>query len=68
MKQVTVNFKMNEDTKMRFDAVSNQLGISASTLYNLFAKNVIAYKKLPFSICVEDEQKKEEMFQKLINL
>jgi antitoxin component of RelBE/YafQ-DinJ toxin-antitoxin module len=42
-----------------------KFGISLSTLFNLFAKNVIINRKLPFQISLDDENKQKRIQEAL---
>jgi len=48
-----VTFKMDERVKYDFDAFCEEVGLSASGMFNLFARTVIREKRIPFEISVD---------------
>lgn len=46
----TLNVRMDADTKERFQLFCDEVGVSASTLMNMFAKNVVRNQRVPFSL------------------
>ena len=55
MAQVTtnVNFRMDKNLKIRFDKVCNELGLSMSTAFTVFAKTMVRQQRVPFDISLE---------------
>lgn len=43
--------RMDEDTKKKFDAFCNSVGITVSAAINMFAKMTIREDRLPFDVC-----------------
>ena len=61
MAQTNVNIRMDEATKIAFDKFCNQIGLSVSSAFNIFAKTVVREQRIPFELTVEipnDETKK----------
>lgn len=50
MGQTTLNVRMDEDLKRRFDAFCADVGMNASVAVNLFVKTVIREQRIPFEI------------------
>ena len=44
----TLNVRMDADTKREFTAICEELGISASSLMNVFARMVVRNQEVPF--------------------
>ena len=55
MAQVTtnVNFRMDKNLKIRFEKVCNELGLSMSTAFTVFAKTMVRQQRVPFDISLE---------------
>ena len=55
MAQVTtnVNFRMDKNLKIRFEKVCNELGLSMSTVFTVFAKTMVRQQRVPFDISLE---------------
>lgn len=50
MSQTTLNVRMDEDVKRRFDDFCADVGMNASVAVNLFVKTVIREQRIPFVI------------------
>ena len=50
MSQTTLNVRMDEDLKARFDAFCAAVGMNASVAVNLFVKTVVREQRIPFEI------------------
>ena len=48
-----VNIRLDDATKAQFDAFCNEVGISVSAAFNLFAKRVVKEQRIPFDITTE---------------
>ena len=53
MAQTNVNIRMDESTKKAFDAFCNEIGLSVSSVFNMFAKTVVREQRIPFEITTE---------------
>ena len=53
MAQMNVNIRMDEATKLAFDLFCEEIGISVSSAFNIFAKTVVREKRIPFEITTE---------------
>ena len=52
MAQSNVNIRIDENDKRLFDEICNQLGMTMSTAFNIFAKAVIRQGGIPFELTV----------------
>ena len=53
MAQTDVKIRMDEDTKREFDLFCQEIGLSVSAAFNLFAKTVVREQRIPFALSVE---------------
>lgn len=53
MAQTLINFRIDETTKKQMEQICNELGITMSTAFNIFAKKVIREKKIPFDVSID---------------
>ena len=53
MAQTNVNIRMDEATKIAFDKFCNQIGLSVSSAFNIFAKTVVREQRIPFELKTE---------------
>lgn len=53
MEQTTINIQMAQADKMMFNEICEQLGMSMSTAFNIFAKAVIRQSGFPFELNLE---------------
>ncbi len=58
MAQTNVNIRMDESTKKAFDAFCSEIGLSVSSVFNMFAKTVVREQRIPFEISAEIPNKK----------
>ena len=60
MAQTNVNIRMDESTKIAFDKFCEEIGLSVSSAFNIFAKTVVREQRIPFeiSISVPNEETK----------
>ena len=56
MGQTTLNVRMDEDLKRRFDSFCAEDGMNASVAVNLFVKTVIREQRIPFEITTAPNQ------------
>ena len=50
---VNVNFKLDEDVKKSMEQACNELGISMSAAFSIFARKVGREKRIPFDVSVD---------------
>ncbi len=53
MAQTNVNIRMDEETKIAFDRFCDEIGISVSAAFNIFAKTVVREQRIPFELTTE---------------
>ena len=53
MPQTNVNIRMDESTQKAFDAFCSEVGLSVSSVFNMFAKTVVREQRIPFEITTE---------------
>ena len=53
MAQTLVNFRIDEATKKQMEQICNELGITMSTAFNIFAKKMIREKRIPFDVSID---------------
>ena len=55
MAQASLNIRIDEDDKRKFDKFCSDVGMSMSTAISMFIKNVNSRQKLPFEVSNLDE-------------
>ncbi len=50
MGQTNVNIRMDEATKIAFDKFCQEIGLSVSAAFNIFAKTVVREQRIPFEL------------------
>jgi DNA-damage-inducible protein J len=50
MAQTSINFEMDADLKDDFEAVCEDMGMSMSTAFTIFAKRVVREQAVPFAV------------------
>ena len=58
---VNVNFKLDEDVKKSMEQACNELGISMSAAFSIFARKVGREKRIPFEVSVDPFYSEENM-------
>lgn len=58
MTQVNFNLKVDNDNKVKFDAICSKLGISATSVMYIFYNKFISEEGFPFDLRVNDISKK----------
>ncbi len=53
MAQTLINFRIDETTKKQMEQICNELGITMSTAFNIFAKKIIREKRIPFDVSID---------------
>ena len=59
MSAVNVTVRVDEETKREFDTFCDNVGINVTTAFNMFIKNTLRTRQLPF--VVTDKQKDDTM-------
>ncbi|MBP3708927.1 MAG: type II toxin-antitoxin system RelB/DinJ family antitoxin [Treponema sp.] len=50
MAQTNMTFRLDDSDKMRFSAICEKIGLSATAAFNVFVKTVIKEEKIPFEL------------------
>ncbi len=58
---VNVNFRMDRALKQQMDSICEELGMSLTTAFTIFARKVCREKKIPFEVSVDPFYSKENM-------
>ena len=53
MAQTLVNFRMDEDLKKSMERTCQELGMSMTTAFTIFAKKMTREKRIPFEVSVD---------------
>ncbi len=61
MAQTLINFRIDETTKKQMEQICNELGITMSTAFNIFAKKMIREKRIPFDVSIDPFYSKSNM-------
>lgn len=52
-KTVNVNFRMDEEVKAGMEKVCEELGLSMTTAFTIFARKVCRERRIPFELAVD---------------
>ena len=63
---ILVNFRLDEKDKRDMEKVCNEIGLSMSAAFTIFAKKVAREKRIPFELNV-DPFYSEENFRRLVS-
>lgn len=61
----TLNVRMDSDTKESYQRFCDEVGVSASSLMNMFARYVIRNQRVPFSLSTKPDLDVPEKFAQL---
>lgn len=71
MNQKMINFRMDEDVKTQLEEVCQEMGISVTAAFTMFAKRVIRDRKIPFEVSADpfySEENINELKRRIANL
>ena len=68
MAQQTFSIRMDAQLKKEFDALVENMGMNATTAFNIFARAVVREKKIPFEIETQSTQEKSLTKKQLVEL
>ncbi len=60
---VLVNFRLDENDKSGMEAVCNEIGISMSAAFTIYAKKIAREKRIPFELNVDPFYSQENMIR-----
>jgi len=55
MAQTNINIRMDKQLKDQFESFCNDVGLTMSTAFNVFAKTSVKLQKIPFEITAESQ-------------
>ncbi len=64
MAQQTFSIRMDENLKKEFDSLVEEMGMNATTAFNIFARAVVREKKIPFEINTAESKKEQKLTKK----
>lgn len=50
MAQTNINIRMDDTLKQQFDHLCNELGMTMTTAFNIFAKTMVRQQRIPFEV------------------
>jgi len=53
MAQTNINIRMDENLKRDFDGLCNDLGLTMTAAFNVFAKTMVRQQRIPFEISMD---------------
>ena len=53
MAQINVNIRMDESLRFEFDNLCNNLGLTMTVAFNVFARAAVRRQKIPFEISMD---------------
>lgn len=73
MAQTSINIRMEEELKKKFEEICNDLGLNMSVAFNVFAKAVVREQGIPFEVSLKkdtfyNEANMERLTQSLASL
>ena len=68
MAQQTFSIRMDAQLKKEFDALVEDMGMNATTAFNIFARAVVREKKIPFEIGTQSTKEKSLTKKQLVEL
>lgn len=60
MAQTSIQIRIDEDLKKEFDYIVNELGMSVTTAFNIFAKAVVRNNGIPFELLLPSYNQETE--------
>lgn len=63
MSQATFSIRMDTDLKKQFDEICEDMGMSATTAFNIFARTVVREKRIPFEIHASEDKEETTITQ-----
>ncbi len=64
MAQQTFSIRMEENIKKQFDTLVEEMGMNATTAFNIFARAVVREKKIPFEINTMESKNEQKLTKK----
>lgn len=57
MAQTNINIRIEENLKKQFDELCEELGLTMTSAFNIFAKAVVRHRAIPFEISLNTPNK-----------
>ena len=57
MAQTMISIRMDESLKKSFESICQELGLTVTTAFTIFAKQMIREQKIPFEVSINQERK-----------
>ena len=67
MATVNINFRMEEDLKNAVATVCEEMGMSMSTAFTIFAKTLARERKIPFEVKADTREQHNDKYIRMIN-
>ena len=64
MAQQTFSIRMDEKLKKEFDTLVEEMGMNATTAFNIFARAVVREIKIPFEINTTESKNEQKLTKK----
>ena len=58
---IDVTFRIDSETKAQMEDICNQLGMTTSDAFNIFAKTVVRERRIPFEVTADPFYSAENM-------
>lgn len=58
MASINVNIRMDSDLKKQFESFCEDMGMSMTTAFNIFAKKAVREYRIPFEVGAEEPNRK----------
>lgn len=71
MTQKMINFRIDENVKTQLEEVCEEMGITVTTAFTMFAKKVIKERRIPFEVSADpfySEENINELKRRIANL
>jgi DNA-damage-inducible protein J len=60
----TISIRLDETTKTQMDSFCADVGLSTSTAFKMFAKNVVKNRRLPFDVATDYALSEHELLER----
>lgn len=58
--QTNISIRIDKDLKKQFEGLCDELGLTMSSLINVFIKKTVRYQGLPFALSINDYNKETQ--------
>lgn len=53
MPQTSINIRMDDNLKQQFDLLCNELGLTMTSAFTVFAKTMVRQQRIPFDVALD---------------